>query len=231
MGFLAQSSSSSLSLSLSLSACRYRYIEQPTVNLRCHPYDSGRLFTECAVTRGNGEEPINIEWVFQSADSVFSGFLSSSSMITITESFSTSLTQRSQLRVTSPNDESAGEYFCQIRFDNGTFAPASRALQLLPREVFDAQRLSPCSLTQAQSSSAEDCALQGFQSIGDGVPVNIGGDGGGGGGRNGGGGQSDGGLVVIGVIAGGVLLFIVITVVLAMSVVIILKCIFQRSYY
>ena len=165
----------SFSLSLLCIACRYLYTELPIVNLRCHPYDSGRLFTECAVTRGNGEEPINIEWVFQSADSIFRGFLSSSSTITITESFSTSLTQRSQLRIASPNDDNAGEYSCQIRFDNGTLAPASRALQLLPREVFDAQRLSPCSLTQAQSSSVEDCALQGFQSIGDGVGIGGGG--------------------------------------------------------
>lgn len=124
---------------------------------------------ECEVLLRRTEELIDIVWAFQSSETTFRGILrGSGNKYTITEGFSSPLTQRSRLRVDFLNDDDAGWYACQIRFLNGTFARASQALQLGSSNIFRG-RVSPCSPFEAQSVREETCALEG--NVGDGIDL------------------------------------------------------------
>lgn len=128
-------------------------------NLLCNPYTTGRLIIACEVTYGRTDGSVNILWTFQSMGSVTSSILNSSeTKYTIIPRRLTSF-DRSQLQVNSLTDSDAGVYACQIQLFNGTRATPSQQLALFSPDVFSVQELAPCSRFEAQSETAEQCAI------------------------------------------------------------------------
>lgn len=134
-----------------VAGCEYIYTKQPPTELSCNPYETDRLALTCTV-EGPNTQRFFIAWFRKSNDRADQEELQESQprvKVDVSSPDPGSVARHSSRLAIMPLDEmkDVGDYWCQVRLDNGTlFQAKSNILTLNATEKYT--RLSRCMMSQ-----------------------------------------------------------------------------------